>query len=65
MKTLSDHRELSFGLQYGFVIEEMRLLSRGAVVIDRDDVIRYVEYVPVIGNQPDYAKVMAAVKACL
>lgn len=65
VKTLSDHRELSFGLQYGFVIEELRLLSRGAVVIDRDDIVRYVEYVPVIGNQPDYAKVMAAVKACL
>jgi thiol peroxidase len=65
VKTLSDHKDLDFGLKYGFVIEELRLLSRGAVVVDRTGVIRYVEYVPVISEQPQYDKVMAAVKACL
>ena len=33
--TLSDHRDLSFGLSYGFVMEELRLLARGVVVLDR------------------------------
>ncbi|MDU4960587.1 MAG: thiol peroxidase [Sporomusaceae bacterium] len=65
VKTVSDHKELDFGLKYGYVIEELRLLSRGAVVVDREGIVRYVEYVPVIGDQPDYAKIMAAVKACL
>ncbi len=65
VKTLSDHRDLEFGLKYGFVIEELRLLSRGAVVIDRSGVIRYAEYVPVISDQPQYDKVMEAVKASL
>jgi thiol peroxidase len=65
VKTLSDHKDLDFGLKYGFVIEELRLLSRGAVVVDRTGVIRYVEYVPVISEQPQYDKVMAAVKASL
>ncbi|WP_371370682.1 thiol peroxidase [Sporomusa aerivorans] len=65
VKTLSDHKELDFGLKYGFAIEELRLLSRGAVVVDRDDIVRYVEYVPNIEDQPNYEKVMATVKQYL
>ena len=65
VKTLSDHKELDFGLKYGFVIEELRLLTRGAVVVDRKGVVRYVEYVPMISEQPRYDKVMETVKACL
>jgi len=56
--TLSDHRDLSFGLNYGFVIEELRLLSRGIVVVDRDNTIRYVEYVKEVKNHPDYEKAL-------
>lgn len=65
IKTVSDHRELDFGLKYGFVIEELRLLSRGTVVIDKDDIVRHVEYVANIGDQPDYDKVMNVVKQYL
>ena len=62
VKTLSDHKELDLGMKYGFVIEELRLLARGVVVIDKNDVIRYVEYVPNIEDQPNYEKVMEVVK---
>jgi thiol peroxidase len=65
IKTASDHKELDFGLKYGFVIEELRLLSRGTVVIDKDDIVRHVEYVANIGDQPDYDKVMTVVKQYL
>lgn len=65
IKTLSDHKNLDFGLKYGFVIEELRLLARGIVVIDRDDVVRHVEYVPNVSDHPDYAKVMTTVKEYL
>lgn len=33
VKTVSDHKDLDFGLKYGFVIEEHRLLARGAIVM--------------------------------
>ncbi|KXG76590.1 thiol peroxidase [Thermotalea metallivorans] len=56
--TLSDHRDLSFGLNYGFVIEELRLLARGVVVLDQNNIVRYVEYVKEVTEQPDYDKVM-------
>ena len=40
LQTLSDHREVDFGNKYGFLIKDLRLLARGVVVIDKDDVIR-------------------------
>ena len=36
----SDYRDLDFGMKYGFVIKELRLLSRGVVVIDKKGLIR-------------------------
>jgi thiol peroxidase len=65
IKTVSDHKDLDFGLKYGFVIEELRLLARGTVVIDKDDIVRHVEYVANVGDQPDYNKVMDIVKQYL
>lgn len=61
--TLSDHKDLDFGLKYGFVMEELRLLARGIVVIDRDDTVRYVEYVENGHNHPDYDRVLEVVKS--
>ena len=58
----SDYKELDFGIKYGFVIDELRLLARGVVVVDKDDVVRYVEYVPEITNEPDYEKALAFVR---
>lgn len=42
--TLSDHRDLSFGTQYGVAIEELRLLARSVFVLDSNNEITYVEY---------------------
>ena len=60
--TLSDHKDLSFGLNYGFVMEESRLLARGVIVLDRDNTVRYVEYVKEVGSHPDYDKAIEEVK---
>lgn len=60
---VSDHKDASFGINYGFLMEEFRLHNRGIVVIDKDDVVRYVEYVKENTNHPDYDKAIAAVKS--
>ena len=60
IKVLSDHKDLSFGEQYGFVIDELRLLARGIVVVGEDGVVKYVEYVPEVTNHPDYEKALEA-----
>jgi len=62
VKTLSDHRDLDFGQKYGFVIEGLRLLSRGIVVVNKEGVVTYVEYVDEVTHHPDYDLALAAVK---
>lgn len=63
--TLSDHKDLSFGLNYGFVMEEFRLLARGIIILDRDNTVRYVEYVKEVTNHPDYDKALEEVRKLL
>jgi thiol peroxidase len=60
--TLSDYRESEFGMNYGFLIKENKLLTRGVVVIGKDGKITYVQYVKDISQEPDYKAAIAAVK---
>jgi thiol peroxidase len=62
VKTLSDHRDASFGNAYGVLIKELRLLARSIFVIDKSDVVRYIELVPEVTDPPDYDKVISIVK---
>jgi thioredoxin-dependent peroxiredoxin len=59
---VSDHKDLDFGVKYGLLIEEYRLLARAIIVIDKQDIIRYVQIVKEIGEHPDYDKALAVVK---
>ncbi|PID90993.1 MAG: lipid hydroperoxide peroxidase [Bacteroidetes bacterium] len=65
MTMMSDHLGMEFGQKYGFELPGLRLLARGVVVIDKDDVVQYVEYVPEVTNEPDYDKALAAIKSLL
>ncbi|MCH8872263.1 thiol peroxidase [candidate division KSB1 bacterium] len=61
VKTLSDHRTVNFGEAYGTWIKELRLLSRAIFLVDENDTVQYVEYVPEIGEHPNYDAVSEAV----
>ena len=63
--TLSDHRDASFGTNYGFLMEGLRLEARGVVVIDKNDKVTYVEYVPEVTHAINFDGVLAAVKALI
>ncbi|MGA2403707.1 MAG: thiol peroxidase [Syntrophobacteraceae bacterium] len=63
--TLSDHREASFGLAYGLLIKELRLLGRAVIVVDRRGIIRYLELVKEIADEPNYEAALKAVNQCL
>lgn len=65
VQTLSDYKTGEFGVAMGTLIKELRLESRAIFVVDANDVIRYVEYVPEVGDAPNYDKALAAVKALL
>ncbi|MBN1348258.1 thiol peroxidase [candidate division KSB1 bacterium] len=65
VKVCSDHRDAQFGIAFGVLIKESRLLARAIFIIDREDVIRYVEYVKEITEQPDYDRALSFVKSML
>ena len=60
---LSDHRDASFGLAFGVLIKESRLLARSIFILDRDNVVRYREIVPDLSSHPDYEKALQALQA--
>lgn len=61
MMTLSDHKDLSFAKAYGLLIENLRLLSRAVILIDQERVIRYVEVVDEVTNEPNYDAALQAI----
>lgn len=60
--TLSDYQTADFGNKYGLLIKELRLLARAVLVVDKTGVIRYVQIVPEIATEPDYAAALKAAK---
>jgi thioredoxin-dependent peroxiredoxin len=63
--TLSDYRTRSFAKNYGVLIQELLLLSRAIFIVDAADTIRYIQIVPEVTSEPDYAAVISAVKTLL
>src|SRR6478609_8114228 len=62
VQTLSDHRDLSFGEAYGVAIQELRLLARSIFVVDSNDNVTYVEYLPEVTEHPNYEAAIEAAK---
>lgn len=63
VKMVSDHRDGSFGQAYGTLIKDLRIMSRAIFVVDKNNVIRYVEYVKEVGDFPNYEAALAAARA--
>ncbi len=62
VKMLSDHKSGSFGTSYGTLIKELRIESRAIFVVDTDNVIRHVEYVPEVADHPNYEATLTAAR---
>lgn len=62
MECYSDHRETSFGENYGVLIGDLRVLARSIFVIAPDGTIAYKEIVPEVADHPNYEAALAAVK---
>ncbi len=62
VQTLSDHRDGAFGLAYGVLVKELRLLARAVFAVDREGIIQYVQRVKEITHEPDYDPIWSAVK---
>ncbi|NOT00298.1 MAG: thiol peroxidase [Phycisphaerales bacterium] len=62
MPVLSDHKDAGFGQAWGTLIPDLRIQSRAVFVVDKNDVIKHVEYVPEVADHPNYDAVLAAAK---
>ena len=60
--TLSDFKDRLVGKNYGTYIKELGLLTRAVFVIDSNNRITFVEYVPEVTSQPNFDKVLEASK---
>jgi len=57
--TLSDYKYSSFGINYGLLIKELNLLARAVLILDKNDVIRYIQIVEELTASPDYEAVLS------
>jgi thioredoxin-dependent peroxiredoxin len=62
---LSDHRSGSFGENYGTLIPGMRIESRAIFVIDGNNELKHVEYVPEVAAHPNYEAALTAAREAL
>ena len=59
---LSDYALSSFGIHYGLLIKELNLLARAVVIVDQNDVVRYIQVVEEITQSPDFEQVFRALE---
>lgn len=62
LQTFSDHRDASFGMAYGVLIKELRLLARAVFVVDQNGTIKHVQIVKELTEQPDYEAALNAIR---
>jgi thiol peroxidase len=63
VETLSDHKNMTFSDAYGVHVTDLRITQRAVFVLDQNDVVRYAEYVHVMGDEPNYEAALEAVKS--
>jgi thiol peroxidase len=61
--TLTDHKAAEFGENYGVLLKELRIFRRAIFVVDRSGTVVYADYMPVLGDEPNYADVLAAARS--
>ncbi|MBN1973392.1 MAG: thiol peroxidase [Sedimentisphaerales bacterium] len=62
VQTLSDYRYADFGEKFGVLIKELRLLARAVFIVDAKGIIRYIQIVDELTNEPNYEEALGALK---
>jgi thiol peroxidase len=63
VKMLSDHKDGSFGSNYGTLIKELRIESRAIFVVDANNKILHAEYVKEVADHPNYEAALSAARS--
>ena len=62
---LSDYRGGDFGKANGLLVKDLHILARTVMVVDKDNVIRYMQITPELAQMPDMEAAFRAAKALL
>ena len=65
VRLVSDVLETEFGLKYGLLIKERRFFRRAVFIVNREGKLTYVNYLPILGQEPDYREVIEAAQKAL
>ena len=58
LKPASDYKYHQFGIQNGLLIKEAGLLTRALMIVNENNIVKYIEYVKEEGNEADVDKAM-------
>ena len=61
----SDYRTADFGNNSGLLMEPLRLLARAVIVVDKQNIVRYIQVVPEVTELPDMQAAMNAAKGLI
>ena len=59
---LSDYNKTEFGMRTGLLMEDLGLLARAVMVLDRGGVVRYIQIVPEVSHLPDMESAFSAAR---
>lgn len=65
VKVVSDVVDAEFGIKYGVLIKERRYFRRSVFIVGRNGKLTYVNYLPQLGQEPDYDEVIAEARKAL
>jgi thioredoxin-dependent peroxiredoxin len=65
VKFYSDYKAGNFGNNNGLLIEPLHLLARAVIVVDKQNVVRYMQVVPELTELPDMPAAMNVAKSLL
>jgi len=58
LKAVSDFKYHQFGIQNGFFVKEKGLLTRALTILDENNIVKYIEYVPEEGKEANIDKAL-------
>lgn len=62
IRPASDYQDRKFGVDWGTLIEELKIMARAVFVLDADGKLVHVQYVPEVADEPDYDAAVNAVR---
>lgn len=60
---LSDFQKADFGMATGLLVDQLQLLARSVVLVDRKGIVRYIQVVPELSHLPDMEKALVEATA--